>query len=145
MSAGLWFASQRDRTGRVIAAQRHRRAQRAHDRRYASLRHILSAVIDGYVSIGWRDVLVAFGSSDQPFWLGLGAPASDLLIAVLVSSLPRARVPLRAWRAIHRTAHVFPLAVVHAVGIGGADSRVGWVIGCLGVGAAAVLGSTWLR
>lgn len=169
MSAGLWFASRATGLVALLLLSATVVLGALTTGRYASLRwprfavlalhrnlslvavaflavHILSAVIDGYVSIGWLDVLVPFGSSYQPFWLGLGALASDLLIAVLVSSLLRARVPLRAWRAIHCTVYaMFPLAVVHAVGIGGADSRLGWVIGCLGVGVAAVLGSTWLR
>jgi len=34
-------------------------------------------------------------------WLGLGAVALDLLLAVLLSSLVRDRLNYRSWRAVH--------------------------------------------
>lgn len=102
--------------------------------------HVAGAVIDPYAGIRWVDVLVPFGASYQPLWLGLGAVAADLMIAVLVSSLLRARIPLRFWRAVHWAGYaLFPVTVVHALGIGGQDARLVWVLGCIGVCVLAVL------
>jgi methionine sulfoxide reductase heme-binding subunit len=91
--------------------------------------HVATAVIDPYAGIGWLDALVPFGSVYHPFWLGLGAVAGDLFIAVIITSLLRLRIGARVWRAVHWTTYAcWPLAVVHGLGIGGADSRVWWVV-----------------
>jgi predicted ferric reductase len=91
--------------------------------------HIASAVIDPYAGIGWLDTVVPFVSVYQPFWLGLGATASDLLLAVLISSVLRTRITLRAWRAVHWAGYAcWPVALVHGLGIGGRDSGLTWVL-----------------
>ena len=52
-------------------------------------------------------------------WIGLGAVALDLLAAVIVTSLIRVRLGLRAWRAVHWAVYViWPVAVVHSLGSG---------------------------
>src|SRR6476661_4870318 len=63
--------------------------------------HILSAIIDGYVPLQWVDAVVPFVSDYHPVWIGLGAIAVDLLIAVIVTSLLRARLSRRVWRTVH--------------------------------------------
>ena len=108
--------------------------------------HIGSSVVDTYAGIGWLDALVPFGSVYRPLWLGLGAIALDLMIALLVTSLLRRRLNQRAWKAVHWTAYlVWPLAVLHSLGAG-TDSRGGWTLlmtlGCLA--AVLVAGSTRL-
>jgi predicted ferric reductase len=107
--------------------------------------HIASAVLDGYVDIRWLDVVVPFTGSYQPLWLGLGAVALDLLVALVVTSLLRVRLGLRAWRGVHRAAYAcWPTAVVHGFGIGGKDSTTGWVLGLtLGCVGAVCLGLGW--
>jgi methionine sulfoxide reductase heme-binding subunit len=91
--------------------------------------HIATAVIDPYVKIGWIDTVVPFVSAYQPFWLGLGAVAFDLVIAVLVTSIMRLRVPRRVWRLVHVSTYaMWPVAVIHGLGIGGDDSSMWWVI-----------------
>jgi predicted ferric reductase len=108
--------------------------------------HVAGAVIDPYASIHWIDVLVPFTSSYEPFWLGLGAVALDLLIAVVVSSLLRPRIPLRTWKLIHWAGYgMFPIAVIHGLGVGGADVRQGWVLGCVGFCVLAVVMAGWWR
>ncbi|MBV8982982.1 MAG: ferric reductase-like transmembrane domain-containing protein, partial [Acidimicrobiia bacterium] len=61
--------------------------------------HIATAVLDGYVHIRWIDAVVPFTSTYRPFWLGLGALAFDMLLAVIVTSLVRVRIGHRIWRA----------------------------------------------
>ncbi|SDE58872.1 ferric reductase-like transmembrane domain-containing protein [Pseudonocardia oroxyli] len=92
--------------------------------------HVLTAVLDGYVPISWLDVLLPFTSAYEPWWLGLGTVALDLLLAVLVTtSLLRVRLGLRAWRAVHRAAYAcWPVAVLHGIGLGGVDTTTWWVL-----------------
>src|SRR6478735_84513 len=63
--------------------------------------HIVSAISDGYVDLKWVDAVVPFVSGYHPFWLGLGAIAFDLLLAVIITSLLRARLSHRVWRSVH--------------------------------------------
>jgi Ferric reductase like transmembrane component len=107
--------------------------------------HIASSVIDAFAPIPWIAAVVPYASSYRPFWLGLGALSFDLLIALVVTSLVRQRLGLRAWRAIHWSAYAcWPIAFVHGLGTG-SDGRVGWVqlfdLVCL----AAVVGSIGWR
>jgi sulfoxide reductase heme-binding subunit YedZ len=89
--------------------------------------HIATTVLDGYAPIAWKDAFVPFLSSYRPLWLGLGALAFDLLLALVVSSLLRAHIGLRVWRGVHWLAYVsWPVALVHALGTG-TDARVGWM------------------
>jgi predicted ferric reductase len=99
--------------------------------------HIATAVIDPYAGMSWADAVIPFGSAYRPVWVGLGAVALDLLIAVVATSLLRLRIPLRWWRAVHWSSYVlFPLAVVHGLGAGGTGSGLGWI---LAIDAACVL------
>jgi DMSO/TMAO reductase YedYZ heme-binding membrane subunit len=108
--------------------------------------HICAAVIDPYAGIRWADVLIPFVSVYQPFWLGLGAVCIDLVIAVVVTSMLRHRMPLKLWRVLHWAGYgVYPVAVVHGLGIGGPDSRLNWVLACV-VGCVLAVGTAvWWR
>jgi methionine sulfoxide reductase heme-binding subunit len=105
--------------------------------------HVTTAVVDPYARIGWGDVVVPFGSVYRPMWLGFGAVASDLLVALVVTSLLRLRVGVRLWRAVHWASYAcWPIAVAHGLGTGGADSRTHWVLAfdlsCMAAVTAAV-------
>ena len=63
--------------------------------------HVATSLLDGYAPISLLDVIVPFNSAYRPLWLGFGAVAFDLLIAVAVTSMLRRRLGLRAWRATH--------------------------------------------
>jgi predicted ferric reductase len=104
--------------------------------------HVASAELDPYVHIGWAAVVVPFASPYMPMWVGLGAVAFDLLLALVASSLLRGIVPARAWRSVHWAAYgCWPVAVLHGFGTGGADSRLGVVrmldVACIGAVLAA--------
>ena len=104
--------------------------------------HIVTAVVDPFTHLGLA-ALVPFGSSYRTLWLGLGAAAFELVLAVAVTSLLRARIGARAWRALHWLAYAaWPIAVFHGIGTG-TDSSSMWMLGidlvCVGgVTAAAV-------
>src|ERR1700721_2878225 len=51
--------------------------------------HITTAALDSYAPIRVVDVFVPFVGKYRPLWLGLGALAVDLLIALAVTSLLR--------------------------------------------------------
>lgn len=107
--------------------------------------HILTAVLDTFAPITLVNVFIPFTGAYRPLWLGLGATALDLLIAVGITSVFRERLGYGGWRAIHWLAYiVWPVAFVHALGTG-SDIRQGWM-GLIGiVCAGAVLGAALLR
>ncbi|MFI9764546.1 ferric reductase-like transmembrane domain-containing protein [Streptomyces sp. NPDC051963] len=89
--------------------------------------HITAAIIDGYVDITALDAVIPFVADYQPLWLGLGTVAFDLLLAVLVTSLLRARLGHRTWRAVHWLAYAsWPFALIHGIGIG-TDTGTDWM------------------
>lgn len=105
--------------------------------------HVLTTLLDGFAPITLLDVVVPFGSAYRPLWLGLGAVAFDLLIAIVITSLLRRRLGYRAWRATHWLAYAsWPVALVHGLGTG-SDTRTRWMLvlsaGCVAVMLAAVL------
>jgi methionine sulfoxide reductase heme-binding subunit len=113
--------------------------------------HILSSVLDTFVHIPLLAAVVPFISSYRPFWVGLGAVAFDLFLAVIVSSLLKARISAPSWRAIHWLALAcWPVAVIHSIGIG-TDIRFGWLQFVVGSCIASVLAAVawrwwrWMR
>jgi predicted ferric reductase len=108
--------------------------------------HIASAVLDGYVPLGWLDVVVPFGADYQPLWVGLGAVAIDLVLAIVVTSLVRTRLPARVWRTVHWLAYLcWPVALVHGFGMAEDDSAYGWIVALDVLCVLAVLGSAGYR
>lgn len=107
--------------------------------------HIVTTVVDAFAPIRWLDVVVPFISKYRPVWLGLGALAVDLLVAVTITSLLRQRIGYRLWKAVHWAAYAcWPVAVVHGLGTG-SDSRHGWALAVYAVSLAVVAGSVWWR
>ncbi len=81
--------------------------------------HVLTAVADSYVNISLASAIIPFISKYQPFWLGLGAVAIDLMIAIIVTSLVRSRINRRTWRLVHWLAYAcWPIAIAHSIGAG---------------------------
>ena len=79
--------------------------------------HVLTTILDGYTPINLRDAIVPFVSRYRPVWVGFGAVALDLLLAVVVTSLLRARLGYRSWRFVHWLAYAsWPVALVHGFG-----------------------------
>jgi sulfoxide reductase heme-binding subunit YedZ len=108
--------------------------------------HVASATIDTHGGIGWLDAVLPFVSVHKPFWLGLGAVALDLMLAVLITSLLRTRISLQLWRMVHWAGYLcWPVAVVHGLGTGGKDSTLGWVVALNATCALVVLGAVWWR
>jgi hypothetical protein len=105
--------------------------------------HVATTIADGYAPIGLKDAFIPFLSAYRPFWLGLGAVSSDLLAAVVVTSLLRVRLGFRTWRTVHWLAYAsWPLALLHSLGTG-SDARFGWMaalgLACIGAVTFSVL------
>ncbi len=106
------------------------------------LGHASVAVVDEFVDIRWWQVVVPFGGTYQPLWLGLGAVSLDLTALVVATSLARRWVAHRVWFRVHLTAYLaWLLGAVHGIGIGTDTSR-SWLavtnVACLGLVAVVV-------
>ena len=86
--------------------------------------HVLTTVLDPFAGISLAAAVIPFSSAYRTVWLGLGAVALDLLLAVLLSSLVRDRLSYRSWRAVHWLAYAsWPVALWHGLGTG-TDTRL---------------------
>jgi sulfoxide reductase heme-binding subunit YedZ len=113
--------------------------------------HVITAVMDPYVSIGWAATVLPLASPYRALAIGLGALAADLGGAVLITSLARRRLGYRAWRAVHWLAFLaWPAAFGHAL-TAGSDLRIWWAAlilwGCAAAVGTAVIARllTWRR
>lgn len=107
--------------------------------------HIATVVVDGYAPIGWLDSIIPFLSPYRPIWLGLGTLATDLLLAVLISSALRKRIGYRTWQAIHLASYLcWPVAVLHGLGTG-SDTVEVWLLALTAACVAAFCGAAFWR
>ncbi len=107
--------------------------------------HVLSAVTDRYVSIPPTATVIPFTSAYERLPVGLGAIAADLGIAVVLTSLLRARIGRRAWRAVHWLGYAaFPVALLHGF-TSAKDLRSGAVLIVTGTCALAVAAAVCYR
>lgn len=103
--------------------------------------HVTSTVIDSYTNITLLDAFAPFLSQYRTLWLGLGAVGSDLLIALVVTSLLRERIGYRVWKLLHWTSYAcWPVALLHAWGTG-SDPGITWAR-FLGYGCVAFIAAT---
>jgi sulfoxide reductase heme-binding subunit YedZ len=107
--------------------------------------HVVTAVLDSFAPIALLDAVVPFLGTYRPLWLGLGAVAFDLLLAVAVTSVLRARLGYRKWRGVHWLAYAaWPVAVLHTFGTG-SDVRMTWMLVIAVACTIAVLGAVAFR
>ena len=107
--------------------------------------HVLTTVLDSFVSIPLPDAFIPFISSYRPIWVGVGAISFDLMLALVVTSLVRTRLGLRSWRLVHWSAYLcWPVAALHGLG-SGTDTPVGWVLVLTAACVLAVAGLTLWR
>ena len=107
--------------------------------------HVATTVIDGFAPIGWIDAIIPFRAGYRPIWLGLGAVAVDLLLAIVLTSMLRLHIGYATWRKVHLLTYVmWPIALVHALGTG-SDTRSRWMWALDAVCTASVLASVAWR
>jgi methionine sulfoxide reductase heme-binding subunit len=107
--------------------------------------HVVSTVLDPYAGIGIVSAVMPFSSAYRPLWLSLGTIAFDMLLALIVTSLLRTRLPYRIWRGVHWLAYAcWPVALWHGLGAG-TDSRLSWLLMLDGVCVLVVAGAVLWR
>ena len=107
--------------------------------------HVVTTLLDSFAPISLLDVVIPFKSAYRPVWLGLGAVAFDLLIAVVITSLLRRRLGYRAWRTTHWLVYAsWPVALVHGLGTG-SDTKTHWMLLLTAACVAVVLGAVAIR
>lgn len=107
--------------------------------------HIVTSVLDSFAPISLLDAFVPFAGSYRPLWLGLGAIAFDLLIAVTLTSMLRQRIGYASWRAIHWLTYAsWPIALLHGLGTG-SDAASTWLLALSSFCAAVVLAAVLVR
>lgn len=107
--------------------------------------HVVAAVADPYVTIGIAAAVIPFSSAYKPLSIGLGAISLDIIVALIITSLARARIGRRTWRAVHWLAYAcWPVALLHSIS-SSTDLRAGWLLALAINCAAAVLGATCWR
>lgn len=103
--------------------------------------HVTTAIVDGYVDLGWLSTVVPFTSGYATWQVTLGTLSLDLLVAVVVTSLLRHRISERAWRAVHWLGlAAWPVALVHGFAMGTSDQPLlrGVTVACGVIGLAAL-------
>lgn len=103
--------------------------------------HVATAVAETYVSIDAISAIVPFTSGYETAWVGLGTIGVDILVAVMVTSLLRHRLPERVWKGVHLLAYLlWPTAIVHGLMLGTANEPLlrGITVLCAAVGLGAV-------
>jgi sulfoxide reductase heme-binding subunit YedZ len=107
--------------------------------------HIVTALADPYAAVGVAAIVVPFVAGKSALWVGLGAVSLDLTLALIVTSLLRARIGLRVWRVVHWAAYLsWPLALFHSLGMG-SDTGTLWLRGIAVACAASVAGAVAWR
>jgi sulfoxide reductase heme-binding subunit YedZ len=106
--------------------------------------HIVTTVLDTYAPTGWLSAVLPFASHYERLGVAIGAIAFDLMIAVWISSLLKARVRHQSWRFIHWFSWLaFASAILHAY-LTGADTKNGAGLALVVACALVVLAAgTW--
>ena len=107
--------------------------------------HITTVVVDGFAPIGWKDAFIPFLSGYRSLWLGFGAIAFDLVLALTVTSLLRHRIGARTWHVVHWLSYLcWPLVVLHGFGAG-TDAKLSLVLVVSIACIIAVVLAVWWR
>ena len=106
--------------------------------------HILTAVIGPYARIRLAAVVVPFASGYARGWLALGTVATDLLVALVLTSLLRRHLRYRTWRAVHWLAYAcWPVALAHSLGTGTGMRSGRLIYLAIGCAVAVLAAAVW--
>lgn len=94
--------------------------------------HVLTLLADPHAQLRLVSVVVPFTGGYRPLWVGLGAAAVDLLIAIVITALLRHRLGPRVFRIVHWAAYLlWPVALLHGLG-SGSDVTRPWLLAVVG-------------
>ena len=78
--------------------------------------HVVTILVTDYVHLRVVDVFVPGIALYNPIGAALGTVATDLVLAIILTSVLRSRVSRRVWFCVHWTSYLcWPVAVAHAV------------------------------
>ena len=106
--------------------------------------HVVTSVVDSFVSVPVAAAVVPFASGYKPFWVAMGTIGADLMLAVLITTALRRRIGFQTWRSIHVLSYAcWGTTMVHAIAIGSDARSAVWAVtivaACIGaVGGALV-------
>jgi methionine sulfoxide reductase heme-binding subunit len=107
--------------------------------------HVGTLLIDPYAQLHLVDVVVPFAAPYRTAWVGFGTVALDLIVALVVTSLLRARIGQRTWQVLHWLAYAaWPVAWIHGIGAG-TDRGSAWYLAIAALCAASVLATVAWR
>jgi sulfoxide reductase heme-binding subunit YedZ len=105
--------------------------------------HVGTLMLDPHAKLALQDAVVPFVAGWNPFWVGLGTVAFDLVLALTVTGLLRQRLGQRAFRLIHWSAYaMWPIGFAHALGSGTNAGDLlfqAYAWACAGAAVSAVL------
>ena len=88
--------------------------------------HVVTTLLDHYAGVSLVASVIPFAPATNGFWVGIGVVSSDLVLALIVTSLLRRRMGRVSWRATHWLAYLsWPTAFAHGVGMG-SDAGTWW-------------------
>ncbi len=107
--------------------------------------HVLSLLGDPYAQLRIIDLVVPFAGKVNPLALGLGTVGLDLMVAVTVTGLLRARIGVKAFKTIHWLAYgAWPIAIVHGLAMG-SDAGTLWYRVLTGAAVVGVIAAVVWR
>jgi len=107
--------------------------------------HALALLADSYLPFSIPDLLVPGIAPYRPLATSLGIVAAELLAALALANLLRARISYRLWRRTHYLNFaVWLLALAHGV-TSGSDSDTAWALALYVLAASLVAGLTAWR
>ena len=107
--------------------------------------HIATTLLDPVSPVHLLNAIVPFTGGYRPLGIGLGVVAIDLLAALVITSLLRARIGYRVWRAVHWSAYAcWPVAMLHGLS-SGTDAATSWARAVYIACAALVLSGVGWR
>ncbi len=107
--------------------------------------HVAALIADSYIHFSLIDIFVPLTAGWQPWAVAWGVVALWVLLAVELTSLAKARLPLRVWRAVHFASFpLFAFATIHAI-TAGTDAGNHVVVALIIAAIASVCGLTAMR
>jgi DMSO/TMAO reductase YedYZ heme-binding membrane subunit len=107
--------------------------------------HVVAILADDFVQFSLADVIVPILSTWHPLPVGLGIVAMYLLVAVEITSLVRARLTPKVWRAVHMASYVvLALSTIHLLSAGTDAKDLLPVTSAVLIGVATVFGAAML-
>lgn len=107
--------------------------------------HALALLADDYLPFSLADLVIPGIAPYRPLATGLGIVAAELLAALSLANLLRARLPYSTWRRTHYLNFaVWALALGHGI-TAGSDSDTAWALALYAASASLVAGLTAWR